>query len=196
MQLRENSNMTAGEIWHSLGLPHLGDPTMAAKLDESKLLAIPGIGPALLARARAAIALLQWSAPPALDAQYNHPETAATAFRHAGLHRQAHEELWVLSLDSRNRIAGKPQALFVGGLDRITVDNAKILRSVLTHSSARGFIVAHNHPAGDCDPSASDLEFTRKLAQAAEYTGLLFLDHIILGAGRSYCSIKEYGWPT
>ena len=42
-------------------------------------------------------------------------------------------------------------------------------------------ILVHNHPSGDSDPSKSDIEFTKKLGQAAKIMGIELLDHIVLG---------------
>ncbi len=42
-------------------------------------------------------------------------------------------------------------------------------------------ILVHNHPSGDVNPSKSDIDFTKKLENAASMIGIKMLDHIIIG---------------
>ena len=44
---------------------------------------------------------------------------------------------------------------------------------------ARGIILAHNHPSGDCRPSPYDVESTRRLKQVAQALDIELLDHLI-----------------
>ena len=41
-------------------------------------------------------------------------------------------------------------------------------------------------------PSAEDLAFTRRIAEAGEIVGIRLLDHVIV-AGNKWLSLKEYG---
>jgi DNA repair protein RadC len=56
----------------------------------------------------------------------------------------------------------------------------------------------HNHPSGDPSPSEADRRLTRRLREAAEVLGLVFLDHLIIGLpaegrGQPYFSFRECG---
>ena len=53
-----------------------------------------------------------------------------------------------------------------------------------------GIFIAHNHPSGKLTPSASDLELTESLRQAAKMMKIDFLDHFIVGEGQ-YLSLRE-----
>ncbi len=53
-------------------------------------------------------------------------------------------------------------------------------------------LVAHNHPSGDPSPSAEDLAFTRRLAQAGDLLGIRLLDHVILGDPGRWLSLKNH----
>lgn len=44
---------------------------------------------------------------------------------------------------------------------------------------ARAIIIAHNHPSGDCRPSAHDISATRRLASIAAALDIELLDHLI-----------------
>ena len=60
------------------------------------------------------------------------------------------------------------------------VNPREVLRPVIL-SNACGFVVAHNHPSGDTQPSRADIQVTRQLREAAKTMGVDFLDHIIVG---------------
>ena len=67
----------------------------------------------------------------------------------------------------------------------------QILRWVLTREKlATCFVVAHNHPSGDPTPSAEDIAVTRRLRKAATAVGLNLMDHIVVGSGGNYTSIR------
>jgi DNA repair protein RadC len=57
---------------------------------------------------------------------------------------------------------------------------------------ARRIVLAHNHPSGNAEPSASDIEHTRMLARQAKDLGLLIDDHLVVGAGQ-VTSMKQRG---
>ena len=60
--------------------------------------------------------------------------------------------------------------------------------------TSRAFLVLfHTHPSGDPAPSAEDLCFTRRMANAGEIVGIRLLDHLILGTARRWLSLKDRG---
>ncbi len=71
-----------------------------------------------------------------------------------------------------------------------------ILNPVIT-SQAYGFILIHNHPSGNPEPSPADNTVTRQLVDAANLMQIKFLDHIIIGQsidGKDpYYSYRETG---
>ena len=56
-------------------------------------------------------------------------------------------------------------------------------------------MLVHNHPSGDPTPSAEDLRFTERVAEAAELLGTPLVDHLIL-AGDRYRSLLDDGFFT
>ena len=65
-------------------------------------------------------------------------------------------------------------------------------REAALRCGAVNLILLHNHPSGDCEPSAADLELTRRFKSAGAILGITLLDHIIIG-GSSYVSFSERG---
>ncbi len=98
------------------------------------------------------------------------------------------ESAAVLVLDTRYHL--KSWALVgLGTINDCIAEPRDILRAVIG-DMGRGFILMHNHPAGDPDPSAADRELTRRLREASETMGVAFFDHVIVGRGK-YFSFKE-----
>ena len=64
------------------------------------------------------------------------------------------------------------------------IDIATVFREALK-AGAEEIIVAHNHPSGKLTPCKADLRLTEELRSRAEWLGVGFLDHIILGASNS-----------
>lgn len=44
---------------------------------------------------------------------------------------------------------------------------------------ARGIVLAHNHPSGDCRPSGFDIAATRRLCEVACALDIVLIDHLI-----------------
>jgi DNA repair protein RadC len=100
------------------------------------------------------------------------------------------EELWVLLLDTRNRLTGTTK-LYRGSLNSAHVRVGEVFRDALRRNAA-AVIVAHNHPSGDPFPSPEDIAITRSIREAGELLDVKVLDHLIIGRGR-YVSLKERG---
>ncbi|WP_297950404.1 RadC family protein [uncultured Lactobacillus sp.] len=101
-------------------------------------------------------------------------------------HKQ--EELWALYIDNSNHIIAEKK-LFQGTLNRSVAHPREIFRWAVIYGCS-GIFIAHNHPSGKLTPSASDLELTQNLYQAAEMMKIDFLDHFIVGQGQ-YLSLRE-----
>ncbi len=83
------------------------------------------------------------------------------------------------------------ETVSVGTLSASLVHPREVFAPALSHSAA-GVIVAHNHPSGDCTPSAEDCEATRRLRRAGDLLGIPVLDHVIVSE-RGFLSFKEQG---
>lgn len=101
-------------------------------------------------------------------------------------HKQ--EELWALYIDNSNHIIAEKK-LFQGTLNRSVAHPREIFRWAVIYGCS-GILIAHNHPSGKLTPSASDLELTKSMHQAAKMMKIDFLDHFIVGQGQ-YLSMRE-----
>ena len=96
-----------------------------------------------------------------------------------------------LFLDVRNRLIGESEA-FRGTLSRAAVEPRAIMKEALLRS-AKSIILFHTHPSGDPTPSAEDLTFTRRMAEVGELLDIKLSDHLILGAGGRWMSLRRRG---
>jgi DNA repair protein RadC len=98
------------------------------------------------------------------------------------------EHFYVLCLDTRNRVNNKTQ-VSIGNLDSSIVHPREVFKVAIS-SLASAVIFVHNHPSGDLEPSAEDINLTRRLVEAGELLGITVLDHIIVG-DKGYTSLKS-----
>lgn len=98
------------------------------------------------------------------------------------------EELWVLTLNTKNWVTGKHQ-IYRGTANSSHVRAAEVLKPAVM-INAPSVILAHNHPSGDTTPSPEDVAVTRDLVAAGKLFDIMVYDHIVIG-GRHYMSMKE-----
>lgn len=91
------------------------------------------------------------------------------------------ESLFVFGIDSQNNIICefKVASGWEGG---INVHPRQVL-SMLVRESVGRFILAHNHPSGNINPSCEDINFTIQIRNGANALGIELLDHVIVGNG-------------
>jgi DNA repair protein RadC len=99
-----------------------------------------------------------------------------------------HEELWVIDLDTRNRVMSLVK-LYQGSVNSSQVRICEVFRQAIIENSP-GIVVIHNHPSGDTSPSPEDVNLTRALVQAGKLLGIDMLDHIVVAYGK-FTSLKE-----
>ena len=123
-----------------------------------------------------------------------HPE-AVYAWAEERLVTLDHEELWTLAVDAKNQLRSA-RLVAKGGVFGVVISPRDILREVL-REGAPGFLLVHNHPSGDPEPSPDDMQFTRAVASVARAVGVPLLDHVVVGRG-GYVSlaaqIDEFEW--
>lgn len=103
-----------------------------------------------------------------------------------------HEVFVSLFLDARHRLIHCEESAR-GTLTRMAVYPREIVRRAL-HLNAASLIVAHNHPSGAVQPSASDCRLTHTLRDALALIDVQLADHLVIGADRVY-SFARAGWP-
>jgi DNA repair protein RadC len=139
-----------------------------------------GLGPARTAQLGAALELARrhyaqtMTRGPGLES----PVQAAQYLR-ACLRDRPNEVFGCLFLDQRHRPIAFEEA-FHGTIDHSAVHPRELVRRALAHNAA-AVILAHNHPSGVAEPSAADVELTRKVGAALRLIDVRVLDHLIVG---------------
>jgi DNA repair protein RadC len=101
------------------------------------------------------------------------------------------EYLYVILLDSRNRVMGEPILVYKGSVNTSLIRTAEVVRPAV-RANASGILIAHSHPSGDPSPSPEDVSVTRSIVEAAKLMDLTVVDHLILGQG-NFVSLRERG---
>lgn len=99
------------------------------------------------------------------------------------------EMMYVIGLNNRGTVKG----LFKVGQGTTTtslVNPAGIFKRLLL-SDCNNFILAHNHPSNNMEPSQSDIQTTINLDQLGKMLGVKLLDHLIIGRDCFYSFKQE-----
>ena len=103
------------------------------------------------------------------------------------------EHFKCLLINSRGEILEENE-VSVGDLNS-SASHPREVFSPAVRRSAGSVAFVHNHPSGDPEPSAADINSTRRLVEVGELLGIPVIDHIIIGDG-SYVSMKGLGYIT
>ncbi len=162
------------------------------RMSHSDLCQVKGIGQAKAAQLMAAIELGRRIAVSSSDERpaISSPADAANLLMYQ-MSALEQEYLYVILLDTRNRVLGKPLEVYHGSLNTSLIRTGEIFREAVK-ANAAGLIVAHNHPSGDPSPSPEDVAVTRTLVEAGKLLDVEVLDHLVIGRQR-FVSLKERG---
>jgi DNA repair protein RadC len=102
------------------------------------------------------------------------------------------ESAYLLLLNQSNDVIGYTK-LSQGGINGTVLDTRVIMQCVLL-KNAVSFILAHNHPSGNLNPSSEDKRMTDKIANAAKLLDLKLIDHLIITSEvENYYSFADEG---
>lgn len=150
-----------------------------------------GVGTAKGARLAAAVELGRRAVFAAsLDAATKLPNRRAVeAWARPKLATLDHEELWLLALDGHHGLRAT-RRVASGGIHGLHVGVRDPLRIAL-REAASAFVLVHNHPSGDPEPSDEDMAFTRTVAQGANVIGVPLVDHVIVARRRAVSMLER-----
>lgn len=166
--------------------------TGLAQANMAELQRQPGIGATTAARIKAAFELgrrLLTEMPPDRHQIRTPADAANLLLAEMGLLDQ--EELRVILLDTKNRVVDIP-TVYRGSVNTTMIRVAEVFRDAIRHNCP-SIIVVHNHPSGDVSPSPEDIAVTRQIVEAGKLIDVEVLDHLILGRGTVFASLKERG---
>lgn len=162
-----------------------------SRLNISELMNYKGVGEAKAVTIAAALELgRRRRESEVLEQKKINCSKAAFEYIYSNIAEISHEEFWIILLKNNKQIIGK-SLIGVGGLTSTIADPKKIFHQVLLHNAA-GFILCHNHPSGNIQPSESDLKLTADIQSAAKILKIDLIDHLIVSCN-SYYSFADEG---
>lgn len=100
------------------------------------------------------------------------------------------EEFKVILLNNAHKALGYYN-LSAGGVAG-TVADPKLIFCLALTANAVSIILAHNHPSGNLQPSASDINLTKKVKEAGKLLEITVMDHLIYTT-EAYYSFADEG---
>ena len=159
---------------------------LAGVLDASSahLLGVRGLGAGKVAALRAVLSLAErYQQAPLLAGRPVTDSILAERFLRQRLGGRRQEIFAAMFLNSRHQLL-MFEELFAGSVDRAHVYPRELLRRALDHNAA-AVVLAHNHPSGNPEPSASDVDLTKRLGRLLNEIDVRLLDHIVVGRGQT-----------
>lgn len=98
------------------------------------------------------------------------------------------EEVHIVALNPQKFVI-ETGLLFRGTVDYCLFHPRDVFR-FLIKANASSFILAHNHPSGQPEPSEADIIMTQRLYKLSQMMEIEFVDHLILTLS-GYKSLKE-----
>jgi len=185
----KNSLELAREV---LKLPEVRDIGGLMNVSMHSLTEIPGIGKVKATQLLSIAELvrrIQKSKAGKMHVTFSNPAAVADLY-HAELAYAQVEQIWLTCLDTKNHLLAR-EMISQGTVNATMISPREIYLAAMKHGAV-SIILVHNHPSGDCAPSAEDLELTHRSIEAGKTLGIDLLDHIIIG-GNTYYSFKEHG---
>jgi len=168
-----------------------------ATLSLTELQQCPGIGRMRACAIYSALALAQRLQRPSGEepVSFTSPDVV-WEYMHGLLAHKDQEELYVLLLNTKNRLLASRQ-ITKGLVDQSCVHAREVFRAAIRENCSK-LILCHNHPSGDPSPSNHDITCTKELVAAGKIIGISVMDHVIIGRsqgtkGKCWASLREMG---
>lgn len=161
-------------------------------LTQEELLNIPGVGQVKAVQIRAVAELSRRMSRQESRAlvKLDQPDTIAEYFREEVRYLER-ERVYALFFNSACVLL-RDVLISEGTVDHSLASPREVFMEAL-RCGASSFVLLHNHPSGDCEPSGMDLALTERFKKAGDLMQIRLLDHIIIG-GSHYVSFSERGY--
>jgi DNA repair protein RadC len=168
-----------------------GDIRRLYQAHPTELAKVKGINQATAIRIKAALNLgLRLNLPNEERPTINSPADAAALVQHE-MSLLEKEQLRVMLLDTRNHVLDI-LLVYEGSVNSSQVRVGEVFKAAVARTAA-AIIVVHSHPSGDPTPSPDDVAVTRAMVQAGKLLDVSLLDHLVIGHGGKWVSLKERG---
>ncbi len=121
---------------------------------------------------------------------FTEPQAVADYYQEDMRHQQ--QEQFHVMLFNAKQVLIRDVLLTKGTVNASLASPREIMIEALRHQAV-SLILVHNHPSGDPEPSAEDIQVTLRAVEAGRLIDIDVLDHIIIG-DNSFVSLKERGF--
>jgi DNA repair protein RadC len=175
-----NQGRSAEDLGRELLAQYGGFPGLD-RLHIEELLSFPGLGIAKAAQIKAAIEMGKRVRIQEARPQNFESSAQVAAYFGPRFEGKRYECFLVLLLDGQNQFLA--EKVIAEGIPTQAIIYVRRIMEEALKVSASSFVVVHNHPSGNSQPSSADDETTENLKGASELLNLIFLDHIIMVRG-------------
>jgi DNA repair protein RadC len=172
-------------------LARFGDLRGLFQAHIAEIASVHGIGQQTAIRLKAALALGQRLLDPAEEQPAIHSPADAAALVQHEMSLLEQEYLRVILLNTRNRVIGIEE-IYHDSLNSSQVRVGEIFKPAIARMAA-AVIICHNHPSGSTDASPNDVAITKAFVEVGKLIDITVLDHLIIGSGGRWLSMKERG---
>lgn len=167
-------------------------PDALWRISAEDLVEVPGVGRAGAARVLACLELSRRASVWRVGSRpvVSTPEDVVKLCG-AQMRGEDREHFWALALNTKNQLL-RTAEVSVGSLNASIVHPRELFKDAIRVSAA-SLVVVHNHPSGDPTPSGADIQLTRRLVKAGEVLGIELLDHVVIGDGGEFSSLRDLG---
>lgn len=100
------------------------------------------------------------------------------------------ESMYLIAVNEKGNLIFEKE-LYVGTKQTFVSSEEEIIDE-LKRERARFFLLVHNHPSQNVEPSEDDVISTNHLKVRAKRNNLILLDHLIVSKGENYYSFKDH----
>lgn len=108
-----------------------------------------------------------------------------------GLEDSDRERVFAIYISQKNEPVGI-MPLFVGSATESLIHPREVFRGLLA-TGAIGFVLVHNHPSGDVEPSTADQQIAKRMKEASTLLGVRMLDFVVVGVRGAMYSFVDHG---
>jgi DNA repair protein RadC len=101
------------------------------------------------------------------------------------------EQMRVVLLNTKNYVLGTP-LVYQGSLHTTVIRIGELFTDAVRVNCA-AIALVHNHPSGEPFPSPEDIAVTQEAVKAAKILDIDLIDHLVIGSGGRWASLKERG---
>lgn len=161
-------------------LQNFGGIKNLTRVNLNKLLTVKGVNNAIALKLLAAFELVSIiiKLNELDDAIYSHRIANLAEKYHALLIKKHQEEMYLVCFDKNQFVVN--ETMIYKGTQNGSETSIEEIISLVKECNCENFLVLHNHPNGNSEPSDHDIGFTYDLAMEAYSNKLHLIDHVIV----------------